>query len=134
MNAKGHYLPLSVVCIQSGVLSQGIADVIEFSGGNVQQEVVEPVLPLVAVRNGRELEGGAVQENELLVGDGVHLLDLVAHLNVLSDGLVKVCHSRVLCSPATEEGILLDRPDNLESKKNTHTHTMDHNMLINHNN
>ena len=51
---------------------------------------MESVLPLVAVGDGGHLEWRAVQQDELLVGDGVHLLHLIAHLDVLRDGLVKV--------------------------------------------
>ena len=51
---------------------------------------MEPVLPLLTVSNDGELERRAIEENELNVGEGVHLLGFVAQLNVLSDGLVKV--------------------------------------------
>ena len=68
---------------------------------------MEPVLPLVAVRDDGVLERGTVQQDELHAGDGVHLLDLVAKLYVQRDGLVKVCDTGVLCPPAPEEGVLL---------------------------
>ena len=75
---------------------------------------MEAILPLLAVRDGGELERGAVQQDELLVAQCVHLLDFVAQFYVLRDGLVKVGHSGVLGTPATEKGILLDSPDDLE--------------------
>ena len=76
---------------------------------------MKPVLPLITVCNDGELERGAVEEDELYIGEGVHLLSSVAHLNVLRDGLVKVSHSRILGSPTTKEGILLYCPNDLES-------------------
>ena len=83
---------------------------------------MEPLLPLITVSNDGELEWGTVQQNKLHIADGVHILDLVAQLNVLRDGLVKVRHSGILGSPATEEGILLYIPDDLISatEKNNH--------------
>lgn len=76
---------------------------------------MEAVLPIVAVGDDGELEWVAVQEDELNVTDGVHLLDVVAQLDVLRDRLVKVGDSRVLSPPATEEGLFLCRPDDLET-------------------
>lgn len=78
---------------------------------------MEPVLPLVAVRDGGELQRRAVQQDELLIGQRVHLLDLVAQLYVLVDGLVKVSHAGVLCTPATEKGVFLNTPDDGEPEK-----------------
>ncbi len=76
---------------------------------------MESILPLIAVRNGRELERGAIQQDEVLVSQGVHLLDLVAQFYVLSDGLIKVSHAWVLCSPATEKGVFSNIPYHLEA-------------------
>ena len=74
---------------------------------------MEPVLPLVTVGNGRKLEWGAVKQDKLLVCESVHLLDLVAQLNVLRDGLVKICHSGSLLLPTAEKAVLVDVPDHL---------------------
>ena len=41
---------------------------------------MESVLPFVAVSNDGELEIGAVQQDELHIGDCVHLLDLWTHV------------------------------------------------------
>lgn len=51
---------------------------------------MEPILPLLTVGNDGELERRAIEENELDIGEGVHLPSFVAQLNVLGDGLVKV--------------------------------------------
>ncbi len=51
---------------------------------------MEPVLPLVTVSNDGELEWRGVQENEVHVANGVHILNLVAQLNVLCNSLVKI--------------------------------------------
>lgn len=64
---------------------------------------MEPVLPLITVSNDGELEWRAVQENKLHIANSVHILNLVAQLDVLCDGLVKVRHSGVLRPPPTEE-------------------------------
>ncbi len=79
---------------------------------------MEPVLPLITVSNDGEFEWRAIQKNELYIANGVHILNLVAQLNVLCDGLVKVRHSRVLSSPTTEERIFLYCPNYLKSVKN----------------
>ena len=51
---------------------------------------MKPSLPFITVSNNGKLERGTVKQNELLVANGVHLCHLVAELDVLSDGLVKV--------------------------------------------
>ena len=67
-----------------------LCDGVQFGGGHIHEHVVESVLPLVAVGDGGHLEWRAVQQDEFLVGDGIHLLHFIAHLDVLRDGLVKV--------------------------------------------
>ena len=89
----------------------------ELCRGHGEEEVVEPVLPLIAVRDGRELERRAVEQDELLVGQSIDLLDLVAQLNVLGDGLVKVSHSGRLLLPTAEEDVFLDTPDHLQARE-----------------
>lgn len=95
---------------------------------------MEPILPLLAVRYDGELERGAVEQDELDIGQCVHLLGLVAQFNVLCDGLVKVCHSGVLGSPTTEERILLNGPDHLKTIKYAiklnFVHSIYWNMLV----
>ena len=76
---------------------------------------MESVIPLVAVGDGGHLEWRAVQQDELLVGDGAHLLYFIAHLDVLCDGLVKVGHTWILGSPATEECVFLHLPDHFHA-------------------
>ena len=80
------------------------------------QQSMESILPLVAVSNDPELERRAVEKDKLHSSYGVHLLDLIAELDVLVDGAVKVHYSWVLVSPSFEEGVLLCFPDHLESE------------------
>ena len=76
---------------------------------------MESVLPLFAVGDGEHLEWRAVQQDKLLVGDGVHLLHFIGHLDVLRDGLVKVGHTWILGSPVTEERVFLHLPDHFHA-------------------
>ncbi len=99
----------------SRVIHECLCDGVELGCGHVHEHVVKPALPLVAVRYSGHFERGAVEQDELLVGDGVHLLYFVAHLDVLSDGLVKVGHTRILSSPPTEERVFLHLPNHLHT-------------------
>ena len=115
-----HQIPSLPTHLPLGVVSEKGADVVQFLGGRLEQQVVKAVLPLVTVGDDGELERGAVQEDELHLADGVHLLDLVAQFDVLGDRLVKIRDAGVLSPPATKEGRLLHCPDDLvtgEGKK-----------------
>ena len=70
---------------------------------------------IIVVGDGGHLEWRVVQQDELLVGDGVHHLYFIAHLDVLCDGLVKVGHTWILGSPATEERVFLHLPDHFHA-------------------
>ena len=60
--------------------------------GHFQQELVEPRLPLVAVSHDGNLDGRAVQQDEVLVHQGVLLLDIVGHFRVPEQTHNKVCY------------------------------------------
>ena len=74
---------------------------------------MEPILPLVAVSDDAQLEPRAVEKDKVHHRDRVHLLDVVAQLNVLGYGRVKVDNPRSLVAVALEEDVLLRFPDHL---------------------
>ena len=67
------------------VLEEGV-HVRELLGGHLQEEAVEPLLPLGAVCQDGPLDGRAVQQNKLLVDQRVLLLDVVGYLRVPEEG------------------------------------------------
>ena len=67
------------------VLEEGV-HVTELLGGHLQEEAMEPLLPLGAVCQDGPLDGRAVQQNKLLVDQRVLLLDIVGYLRVPEEG------------------------------------------------
>ena len=77
-----------MVCVCPPLLAvpeEGV-HVTELLGGHLQEEAVEPLLPLGAVCQDGPLDRRAVQQNKLLVHQCVLLLDIVGYLRVPEEG------------------------------------------------